>query len=417
MDAGNTPAPITEVVVKIQRPGIEAIIDTDMRALRTVAGWADRYPPIKRRANVPAILEEIGRVLEEEIDYVAEAANVEKFKQNFRERPGVRVPYVIPEDSTRRVLTLEDVYAIKITDYDEIKAAGIDRAEIAERLFDTYMQQVFYDSFVHADPHPGNLFVNPVAHRDGALDGWELTFVDFGMTTRVSSDTREGLIELAIGMGTRDSSRLINSYQMLGILLPGADLERIREAEDRVFDRFWGKSMTELRDISYEEMRELSREFRDVLYEMPFQVPQDLILLFRTIAILSGMCTGLNPKFNFWESLSPYAQQFVAREAGSNIDRWIDELLKILQTIAQTPGRINRLLDKVEAGEIEVRAPQVSDQVSRLEFAVRRLGGALVFAALLTSGTQVYLAGRIELAAVLLSGALIALGWVIFSRE
>ncbi|NIV30937.1 MAG: AarF/ABC1/UbiB kinase family protein, partial [Anaerolineae bacterium] len=197
------------VVVKVQRPNIEAIIATDLAALRTVGNWLHRYPPIRRRVDVPALLAEFTRILYEEIDYLAEGRNAETLAANFEGRAGVRIPRVFWTHTTPRVLTLEDVYAIKITDYDAITAAGVDRAEVAQRLFETYLRQIFEDGFFHADPHPGNLFVSPGEEPDGA--GWQLTFVDFGMAGRVPPDLRAGMRELIIALGTRDAARLVKS--------------------------------------------------------------------------------------------------------------------------------------------------------------------------------------------------------------
>ena len=145
-----------DVVVKIQRPDIEMIIATDLAALRTVSNWLMRYKPISRRADIPALLSEFSRVLYEEIDYLAEGRNAETFAENFKEVPGVRIPGVVWSLTTRRVLTLEDVYAIKITDYEQIVEAGINLDEVAERVFDIYLYQIFENGFFHADPHPGN---------------------------------------------------------------------------------------------------------------------------------------------------------------------------------------------------------------------------------------------------------------------
>ena len=154
------------VVVKVQRPNIEKIIATDLAAIRTVGGWIKRYPPIRKRANIPGLITEFTRVLYEEIDYLAEGKNAEIFAANFSNDPGVLVPKVIWTHTTKRVLTLEDVRAIKITDYDEITAAGISRSEVAGRLLNTYLKQIFEDGFFHADPHPGNLFVKPLDKTD-----------------------------------------------------------------------------------------------------------------------------------------------------------------------------------------------------------------------------------------------------------
>ena len=175
-------------MVKVQRPNIENIIATDLAALRTVGRWLNYYPPIRKRANVPALLEEFTRTLYEEIDYLAEGRNAETFAANFKDHPGVLVPKVIWTHTAQRVLSLEDVQGIKITDYEAISAAGISRTEVASRLLDTYLQQIFQDGFFHADPHPGNLFVR-VNPADGTRlekkPEWRLTFVDFGMVGRI----------------------------------------------------------------------------------------------------------------------------------------------------------------------------------------------------------------------------------------
>ena len=217
---------VAKIVVKAQRPNIQTIVATDFAALRTVANWLDRFPPLRQRANLPVLLDEFTRILDGELDYLAEGRNAETFAENFKDQPEIRVPRVVWTHTTKRVLALEDVYAIKITDCAAIDAAGISRAEVADRLIDTYLQQIFEDGFFQADPHPGNLFVEPVlsAGQIGNLPGWRLTFVDFGMAGRVAPNIRVGLRELAIAVGTRDAARMITAYQMLGVLLPGADL-------------------------------------------------------------------------------------------------------------------------------------------------------------------------------------------------
>ncbi|NIP41667.1 MAG: AarF/ABC1/UbiB kinase family protein, partial [candidate division Zixibacteria bacterium] len=150
------------------------------------------------------------------------------------------------------------VSAIKVTDYDAITAAGIDRKKVANRLFEIYLQQIFEDGFFHADPHPGNLFVSPGgcrAEEDSELsEGWHLTFVDFGMTGKVPPQVKTGLREMALGVGTRDPERIVRSYQMIGVLLPGADIDVLIRAEEEAFNRFWGMSMSELQGIGFDEM-------------------------------------------------------------------------------------------------------------------------------------------------------------------
>ncbi len=407
-------APIVEVVVKVQRSDIENIIRTDLAALRTVGRWIKRYRPISRRADVPALLDEFARILFEEIDYLAEGRNAETFHSNFKGRADVRVPRVIWSHTTQRVLTLEDVYSIKITDYEAITAAGVDRAQVAKRLFDTYLEQIFNHEFFHADPHPGNLFVE--VPPDHAPSDWRLTFVDFGMVGRIPPNTLAGLREAVIAIGTQDARRIVQAYLLLGMLLPNADLELLERAEAAVFDRFWGKSMSELADIDFDEMHEFAKEFRELVYDMPFQVPQDLILLGRCVAILSGMCTGLDPQFNVWESIMPFAQELLTEEVTGGWEFWRDEAIDLVKTSLFLPRRLERVLDIVERGKMDVRVPELTIHLRRIEAVMRRMIGALVFAALLMGGVQLYLADKFVTAGVLFGGAFLSLVWVLLSR-
>ncbi len=405
-----------QVVVKVQRPDIESIVGVDLSALRRVGNWLMHYRPIREHADVPALLREFSVVLNEEIDYLHEGQNAEKFYENFRDDEAVHVPRVAWSHTTRRVLTLEDVYAIKITDYAAITAAGIDRGEVASKLLDTYLKQIFEDGFVHADPHPGNLFVTPLPPEGDRPPAWKLTFVDFGMVARVPDGLRDGLREMVIAVGTRDAARVVHSYQMLDMLLPGADLKAIEEAEAQAFDRFWGMSMSELRSISPEEIRKFGHQYRDLMLSMPFQVPQNLLYLARTVAILSGMCTGLDPDFNLWNQLAPYARKLVQQEAGSNLDAWLDRLGDLLQALLALPSQAGRVLALAESGAgLVVQSPQLGRETRALGRAVDRLTVAVVFAALLLGGVLFYNAGNLVPGAGLLGAAFISLLWLLIS--
>ncbi len=409
-----------QVVVKIQRPNIQALIETDLTALRSVGGWLMRFQSIRRRVNVPALLDEFGRVTNQEIDYLAEGRNAEIFRRNFKNRPGVRVPFVIWSHTTSRVLTLQDVLAIKISDYPAISAAGIERKEVAKRLFHTYLQQFFDDGFFHADPHPGNLFVTPLAGKKeaDAAPEWELTFVDFGMVGQISQTVRSGLRELVIGIAAQDTQRLMRSYQMLGVLLPGADTRRIEQAEVEMFRQFGGKSMKELRQISLEEIKSFAEQYRQILYDMPFQIPQNLIFLGRTAAILSGLCTALDADFNVWESLQPYERKLIAEEAAEkDLEYWLKEAGVLLQSMLIIPRQVQATLQRIEHGDINARMPRLEAQMSKLDRTMRQAGLSVSFSALLIGGVQLYIAGYHEQSYLLGAGALVALVWILFSRN
>ena len=415
-DVGN----IVDLVVKIQRPNIERIIATDLAALQTVGKWLRRYPPIRKRANVPALLDEFTRTLYEEIDYLAEGRNAETFAANFKDQPDVLVPKVYWSHTTKRVLTLENVQGIKITDYDAITAAGVDRVEVSSRLLDTYLKQIFQDGFFHADPHPGNLFVRVYPSHERRSEGastWQLTFIDFGMVGRIPPRTRAGIRELLIGVGIRDANRVTKAYQMLGILLPGANLELIEKAEEAVFSRFWGKSMSEMTQVSVDEMREYTHEFRVLIYDMPFQIPQDIIFLVRAVGILSGMCTGLNPDFNVWTHLAPFSKQLIAEEVLDHRESWANELGTVARKILAFPGRIDSILDKLERGKLVTKDPELAGEVKRLETAVRHLSFILILISLVLSSVLLYLAGELWLAGLFSLGAVVVWIWSILRHQ
>jgi len=405
------------VVVKVQRPHIASIVNVDLSALKRVGRWLMRYRPIREHADVPALLREFSTVLMEEIDYVKEAENARIFYQNFENDPDVIVPRVVDKFSTLRVLTLEDVYAIKISDYEKITAAGIKRGDVAGKLLDTYLKQIFEDGFVHADPHPGNLFVTPMPVEDGQPPKWKLTFVDFGMVARVPDSLRDNLRELVIAVGTRDAERVVRSYQDLGMLLPGADLKAIEQAEAAVFDRFWGLSMSEIRSIKPEEIAQFAHQYRDLMLTMPFQVPQNLIYLARTVAILSGMCTGLDPDFNLWLTLAPYARKLVEEETTGGLEYWLDELGEMLLALIALPKQTGRVLEQAETGGIVVRVPQVSRDLRGLMRSVDRLTAGVVFAATLISGIISLNAGNTLVGQGLLSAAGLVFLWILFGNR
>jgi predicted unusual protein kinase regulating ubiquinone biosynthesis (AarF/ABC1/UbiB family) len=196
---------------------------------------------------------------------------------------------------------------------------------------------------------------------------------------------------------------------MMNLLLPDADLALIERATSHVFDRYWGKNMTELTTVSFEEINEVTREFRELLYDLPFQVPQNVIFLGRCVGILSGMCTGLDPQFNLWEHLAPYARKLMIQEAKTGREAWMGELEKLARTVWALPFRTDQMLTRMERGDLVVRNPELSQQVKRLENSIRQLVLGIIFGALLIGGVQLYLADEGIFAAILLIGALMIL--------
>ncbi len=404
------------VVVKVQRPNIENIIHTDLAALHIVSGWLHRYRPIRKHVDVPALMVELERSVQEEMDYLREGRNAERFAENFRSDPGVRVPLVYWQTTTRRVITLEDVQSIKITDYAAIEAAGIDRDEVAERLLGVYLKQILEDRFYHADPHPGNLFVQPLGEQVEQGRKWRLVFVDFGMTGEIPENIMDGLREVIISISTGDAARLVSADKMLNFLLPSADLELLERAYNRVFERFWGKSTREMVKMHNKEAAAFLGEFRQLIYDMPFQFPEDMILFGRCMSILSGICSGLNPAFNFWTSIAPFAQKLVEQEAGRGLDFWLKEIVDVLTSAVALPKKLEGMIRHIESGKLQVQTPELNQKIAQLERTQGRTVGAILFTAFLLAGVQLYLGGQPQLALAAAGLALFCLLVILLKR-
>ena len=406
------------VVVKVQRPGIQEIIETDLAALDVVTGWLERYPPLRKHVNLKALLREFSQTIHQEMDYLNEGKNAETFQKNFKGHREVLVPKIYWQFTTLRVLTLEDVLAIKITDYKAIEAAGIDRAQVADVLLDTYLKQVFEDRFFHADPHPGNLFVlpepSPQQNPAGHPPHWRLVFVDFGMAGTVPDNIYQGLREMLVALGTKDAARIVKSYQLLNVLLPTADLELLERAENHLLERFWGKSIPDIMKIHHDEVREFIREFRQLIYDMPFQIPENMILLGRSLAILSGICTGLNPEFNVWPRIAPYAQKLIEEDSGWEF--WFKEFSQTISTLLALPKRTEAIYQRIEQGSLVVKNPELTREMKRLNQGVRQLTAGLFMAMFFLGALQLFLAGFTLWSYVLFFAAGVSLIWIIIIR-
>ncbi|MFS0732773.1 AarF/UbiB family protein [Microbacterium sp. 1P10UB] len=390
-DADAAQSGLRDVVLKVQRPGIDQIVEVDLRALRKVAGWLSRVRLVSDRVDMFSLVEEFAVTSLEEIDYLQEAANSERFAAMFGDDGRVAVPEVVWERTTRRVLTLQDVTAIKISDTDGLRAAGIDPAVVAQEFAAVMFDQLFADGFFHADPHPGNVFITPIAvdertETDAAARSWRFTFIDFGMMGEVPEGLRRGLRRLLIAAASRDGKGLVDGIRDVGVLLPNADTAELERAMTQLFARFGGMGFAELQEVDPREFRAFAIEFGDIVRSLPFQLPENFLLIIRAMSLTSGMSSTLDPKFNIWDAVEPYANRLIREESGNVVQAFAKEALSTLQVAARLPKRVDAFMVRVEDGRIAVQTPGLDRRVAALDRLGRRILSGVIFAALLISG-------------------------------
>lgn len=365
-----------DVAIKVQRPGISAIVRTDLRTLRfvlRVVGWL--APAANRITDLRALYSEFSRTVAEELDYQREGRNAERFAAIFADDPGIRVPAVIPEYTTRRVLVLEWMDGIKITHFDTLDAAGVDRAELADRLAGAYLKQVLEAGFYHADPHPGNFFVQP----NGA--GARLVFLDFGMMGTITPKMRGGLRDCFAGAVAQDAGRVVRGLDALGFLGETANREAIERAVGAMLTRF---GAVPGRRGGGTDPREVLGDMGTTLYDQPFRLPAEFAFFGRMAGMLLGLTVALSPRFDFAAVATPYARQFMGSgglngllgllgiESVESLGRdLLRDALTTARSLATLPRRLDHVLERAERGELHIVVESV-DLTPRARGHIRR---------------------------------------------
>jgi predicted unusual protein kinase regulating ubiquinone biosynthesis (AarF/ABC1/UbiB family) len=389
------------VVIKVLRPTIEAIVHTDLAALDTVAPWLMRYKKIARRANVPNIMEEFGKTLWEELDYEQEVRSIKRFQVIFADQDHIYIPEVYEEISTPRAIVLENVENPKINDLEAIQAADIDAKKVASDLIESYLFQLIKHGFFHADPHPGNIFIRPVGpeltdeeRAAGKFRKHQIIFIDFGMIGRLPADLRQNMGQVLISLVQKDGRRAVNAYNQMGFFLPGADLERIIEAQNFMMEKLDGRNLMEMANPDPDEIREIGNEFRDILFDLPFQVPQNFVYLGRALGILSGIASGLHPTINPWYSIQGYGMELLNLEQQFDFSAdSVQSLLANLTPYLRLPGQIQRVVTAAENGKLRITSndPSAARRLDRLERKIGWMNVSIMAASAILSGTLIYL--------------------------
>jgi len=374
----------SDVIVKVLRPGIEEIVEADLRALRRIGRWLSRVRLVSRRTDAPALVEEFAKTTLEEINYFSEAGNLERFARDFSTDPYVATPNVIWERTARRVLTLSDVSAIKIGDIPALEAAGISPSKVAAELARVTFEQFFVTGFFHADPHPGNIFVRQNGPEFGT--DFTLVFIDFGMMGRINDEMRLDLQRFLFAVAARDARAWVAASERLGLLLPTADAVVLEDAVAKLFKRFGGLRVGQAIQLDPREIREFVVEFSEIIRTLPFQLPNDFLFLIRALSLISGVASTLNLDFNIWEAVDPFARSLLNGGGRGILRQWGSNALQSLQLLAGLPQRVEQLTTRLERGEVVLRNPELERRVQRVSNGLGQLGSILVFGVLMFAG-------------------------------
>lgn len=287
------------VAVKVQRPDLKTQVDLDVSVLRRIAGWLERYPNLIRGVEWQRTLDEFHATIFEEMDYEQESRNAEIFRANFVRWKEVYVPQIYPIFSTRVVIVMEFIDGLKVTQIEELKAAGREPGDIVKLLARTYLKQLLEDGFFHADPHPGNLRV--------MADG-RLAFFDFGMVGRLEVELQSKLINAFFHTIERDVHGLVDDMVRLGFITLSPEEEtRFKPLIEDLLDRYLSRRIGEI------QFKELIFDLGHVIYEFPFRIPASFTYVIRAVMTLEGIGTIVDPSFAFFEVAKPYAKRFMFR--------------------------------------------------------------------------------------------------------
>ncbi|HEX6555334.1 MAG TPA: AarF/UbiB family protein [Ktedonobacteraceae bacterium] len=339
------------VAVKIQRPNSDQLVRMDLRALKLVIWVITRFVNMNDFIDLMGVYHEFERTIYEEIDYVREAANANRFKEMFKDDPLIYIPRVYDQYVSRRVLVLEWIDGIKINDYATLDAAGIDRLEVAKRTVCAYFYQFFKAGFFHADPHPGNIFVKRGSTGDEPI----VTFVDFGMVGSFTNNMKRLMKDVFLAFITRDSRALVNALSLLGFINEGANLASIEQAMSLMIERYHGMTLGKVSEL---EISEMIQDVAYLLYGQSFQIPAQFAFTGRAVGTLVGVSTGLAPEFNFVEVAAPYARKFLgldAEGAGQTLQQLFKQLLETGRVLLTLPRSLEQVITRLETGQIEVK--------------------------------------------------------------
>ena len=378
-----------DVAVKVRRPGIEELVEADLRAIRWSLPIVRRFIGGGRAFSLENLSEEFAETIRQEMDYRREREMLEEIRANFADNDRIRIPTAYESVSGPRVLTMEYVGGTKINRIDELDAAGLDRTEIAETLQRVYLQMIVEDGVFHADPHPGNLAVD----ADGTV-----IFYDFGMSGRVDPFVQEKIVEFYVAIARQDIDAILDTLIAMGTLSPEADRDVMGNVMELAIADARGEEIEQYR------VNQIIEQVESTIYEFPLRLPRNLALVLRVATVVEGVCVTLDPEFDFIATATDYLEEEgyyertareLAEEAGQQLQRTAESLFTV-------PPKADEFLDRANRGDLHVDVT-IEDESRVLDKLAMRIAYSVLLSVGVLSATILYsFAEEWRLAAIVL---------------
>ncbi|KAJ0733373.1 putative ABC-type Cd(2+) transporter [Helianthus annuus] len=396
-----------KVVIKVQRPGLKKLFDIDLRNLKLVAEYFQRSETLGGPTrDWMGVYDECKKILYQEIDYIHEGKNADRFRRDFRNIKWVRVPQVFWDYTATKVLTLEYVPGIKINNLDAIKQRGYSRSRISTHAIESYLIQILKTGFFHADPHPGNL----------AIDVDEsLIYYDFGMMGEIKSLTRERLMDLFYAIYEKDAKKVMNSLISLEALKPTGDMSSVRRSIQFFLDNSLNQS-------NYQEqtLAAIGEDLFCIATDQPFRFPSSFAFLIRAFSTLEGIGYSLDPNFSFVKIASPYIQELLdlkeqqpsGTQLVAEMRKQADDARSNTMSMPYRVQRIEEFVKQLEVGDLKLRvrvleSERAARKATMLQMATMYtvIGGTLINlgVAFSTLGKQLLAKGSFVAAGILIA--------------
>ncbi|WP_318568087.1 AarF/ABC1/UbiB kinase family protein [Salinigranum marinum] len=375
-----------EVAVKIRRPGIETLVEADLRVVRWSLPLIQRFIGEGRAFSLENLADEFAKTIRQEMDYSREGRVLTTIRGNFADDDDIRIPELREEVSGPRVLTMEYLPGIKINDLETLDERGIDRTELATRLQRIYLQMIIDDGDFHADPHPGNLAVDD----DGAI-----IFYDFGMSGQVEPFIQEKIVDFYIAVANQDIDGILDALIEMGTLSPEADRQVMGDVMELAIADARGE------DIEQYRVQQIVEQVESTIYEFPLRLPRNLALVLRVATVVEGVCVTLDPDFDFISVATDYLTDQGYRE--ETIKRVVsetgDQLQETTRSLFRVPPKLERVLDTVERDDLTVNV-RIEDRNDVLSKLARRIVYGFLLAVGVLSTAILYAFDGVEPAAV-----------------